>query len=333
MVKPTNEATAKEKERIRRELVVTAKHLATTAKEKERIRRNLVITATTAKEMEIANFKLKGLDKLKDDLLSFTAHELKAPLVPIKSQAQILLAGGYGKLNQEQTEALEMIHRSEEQLNKLISGLLDLSRIRANRFNLALQSTALNGIITGAVKDAGNHYEQNHVALSLLPIPELPNTLADGLRLGQVMRNLLDNALKFTPEEGRVSVEIKKTQKDIVITVKDSGIGIAAENIDKLFTPFFQIDSGPSRKYRGVGLGLAIAKGIIEAHGGKIWAESAGLGQGSTFSFSLGGLNNLAQRYDGNICHQSTAACRAKSARKSAGGLRRECRWPRSPLD
>ncbi|MCJ7816725.1 MAG: HAMP domain-containing histidine kinase, partial [Candidatus Aenigmarchaeota archaeon] len=233
--------------------------------------------------------KLKELDKLKDDFLSTTTHELRTPLVPIKSQAQLLLAGDYGKLNKEQTEAIEMIHKNEENLNILTSEVLDIAKIKSNKLKLILEKVALSKIITEIVNEQKNINiaEKKHLTISLLPFPEMPQIMADQLRISQVIKNLLDNAIKFTPENGKVSVEVRNIKNDITVMVKDTGIGITSEDLGKLFTPFFQIQSNLSRKYRGTGLGLAISKGIIEAHGGRIWAESKGEGKGSTFIFSL----------------------------------------------
>lgn len=232
---------------------------------------------------------LKELDKLKDDFLSVTTHELKSPLIPIKSQAQLLLAGDYGQLNKEQTEAIEMIYSNEENLNILTGEVLDIAKIKSNKLKLALERADLSKIITEIANEIKNRNiaEKKRLTISLLPFPKIPLILVDKLRIRQVMNNLINNAFKFTPEKGKISIVIKKMKNDIVVMVKDTGIGISPENIDKLFTPFFQIDSNLSRQYRGTGLGLAISKGIIEAHKGKIWAESRGRDKGSAFGFSL----------------------------------------------
>ncbi len=238
-------------------------------------------------ERKLEEEQLKELDRLKDDFLSISTHELKTPLVPIKSQTQLLLAGDYGKLNQKQIEAVEMIARNEEALSKLSGDILDISKIKSNKLKLSLEKTSLGKIITEAVDDMRDLAGQKHITLSLSPIPKMSDILVDGSRIRQVMGNLLDNAIKFTPENGKVSVDIKKKAKEITVLIEDSGIGLSKDNIAKLFTPFFQIDSSLARKHRGTGLGLAITKGIVEAHGGSVRAESEGEGKGSTFIFSL----------------------------------------------
>ena len=231
--------------------------------------------------------KLRELDILKDDFLSVTTHELKTPLIPIKAQAQMLMAGDYGKLTTEQMNAVEMIYRNEENLNTLSGEVLDITKMKSHKFKLILEKTSIDEIVSNAVKDMSIYAKQNKILLKLLPIPKIPKMTIDGGRIKQVLNNLLDNAIKFTPENGHVTVELKKTDDEIVLTVDDTGVGVSMENINKLFTPFFQIDSSLSRRYRGTGLGLAVSKGIIEAHGGKIWAESKGLDKGSIFGFRL----------------------------------------------
>ena len=232
-----------------------------------------------------AEEELKELDRLKDDFLSVTTHELKNPLVPIKSQSQLLLAGDYGELTPEQKDAVEMIHRNEEALSKLAGEIHDIAKIQSGKLLLLMEPTAFDNIITDVVHGLNGMARQKHLSLS--PIPKLPKLQIDGPRIRQVISNLLDNAIKFTPKNGRIDVDVKKTSMEIIVVVKDSGIGLSKQNLAKLFTPFFQVDSSIVRKFRGTGLGLAVSKGIIEAHGGKIWAESDGEGKGSAFVFSL----------------------------------------------
>jgi PAS domain S-box-containing protein len=238
-------------------------------------------------ERKNAEEKLKELDRLKDDFLSVTTHELKTPLIPIKSQAQLLLAGDYGKLNRDQMKAVEMIYRNEENLNILTGEVLDVAKIKSNKFTLVPRKTDLGKIITYVIENLKSLAEEKHITVLFPPFPEIPKIRADEIRIAQVMNNLIGNAIKFTPDNGRIRIGLKYSEKLITVIVKDTGIGIKPENIHKLFTPFFQIDSSLGRKYRGTGLGLAICKGIIEAHGGKVLAESEGEGKGSTFSFSL----------------------------------------------
>lgn len=248
------------------------------------------IDITDRKKMED---RLKELDRLKDEFLSVTTHELKSPLLPIKSESQLLLAGDYGKLNIDQQKAVEMIYRNEESLNLLTGDVLDITKINSNRFKLTLQKVDLEQIIITAINDIKNFGYNKQLDISLLPLPRLPVMKLDKFRIAQVLNNLLNNAIKFSQKNGKITIEAKLQNNKVIVKVKDTGIGIAKTDIDKLFVPFSQIDSSMSRKYRGTGLGLAISKGIIEAHSGKIWVESDGLGKGSSFIFSLPIINSI----------------------------------------
>jgi len=231
--------------------------------------------------------ELKELDKLKDDFLNTTTHELKTPLIPIRSQAQLLLAGDYGKINKEQKEALEMIFRNENQLEKLVNDVLDITKVQSKKLKLSLKNRDFVEIIANAMKDVKEFAKAKNIYLTLKPIPKMPKISIDRKRIFQVVSNLLNNALKFTPGKGEVVIEVQKMKNNLSVSIKDTGVGMSKKTLKKLFTPFFQAESGPARKYSGTGLGLSICKGIIEAHGGRIWAESLGKGRGSTFSFSL----------------------------------------------
>jgi PAS domain S-box-containing protein len=244
-------------------------------------------TVQDVTERKLAEEQLKELDKLKDDFLMVTTHELKSPLIPIKSQSQLLLAGDYGELNKEQKDAVEMIYRNGEAVNALANEVLDISKIKSKKLKIVPEHVAISDIVTEAVSDVKGVATQKKIMLMLAPIPNIPEIMVDRSRIKQVVLNLLDNAIKFTPENGIIDIKVKKTEDDIVVSVKDSGIGLNKDDIAKLFTPFFQVESDVSRKYRGTGLGLAISKGLIEAHGGTIRAESEGGGKGSTFIFTL----------------------------------------------
>ncbi len=231
--------------------------------------------------------KLKELDRLKDNFLNTTSHELKTPLIPIKAQTELLLAGDYGQLNIEQRKALGTIFRNEEQLERLVKNILDIAKAKSRELKLVLKDVALAEIITDAMRDVEKFARTKEVSLIIKPMSEIPKISIDKKQIFQVVSNLLDNALKFAPEKSSVTVEVQKKENDLVVSIEDAGIGMSKETMEKIFTPFFQAESGVARKYGGTGAGLAICKEIIEAHGGKIWAESQGEGKGSVFSFSL----------------------------------------------
>ncbi|MEE9303849.1 MAG: sensor histidine kinase [Thiotrichaceae bacterium] len=245
--------------------------------------------------------ELKELDRLKDNFLNNTTHELKTPLIPIKSQTQLLLAEDYGTLNEGQKKAVQMILRNEAHLENLVNDVVDITKIRSGKLNVLLQDTDPTEIITNTVLDVEELAKEKGVVLTLQPIPELPTFPLDRKLITQVMGNLLSNALKFTPTGGEVIVEVssrgepatggRKTPREVVTSVKDTGIGMSKETLEKLFTPFFQADSDAARKYGGSGLGLSICKGIVEAHGGTIRAESDGEEKGTTIVFTLPAQN------------------------------------------
>lgn len=232
--------------------------------------------------------ELKELDQLKDNFLNNTTHELKSPLIPIKSQSQLLLEDTYGALNAEQKESVEMILRNEAHLESVVGDVMDISKLRSKKIKFTFNEEGdLGKIIENAVKDMVELAKKRSITLVLKPMPELPKIRLDERRITQVIDNLLHNALKFTPAKGRITVKVEKGKKDVTVSVADTGIGMSAETLEKLFTPFFQADSDAARRYPGTGLGLSISKGFVEAHGGSIRAESQGEEKGSTLSFTL----------------------------------------------
>ncbi|MFH1631732.1 MAG: HAMP domain-containing sensor histidine kinase [bacterium] len=238
-------------------------------------------------ELEKSVEELKELDELKDEFMNVATHELKTPLIPIRAQCDLLLAGDYGPINQEQREAADMILRNEIELETLVGEVLDITKVRSNKLNLVPEELSLAELVTEAVDGMKGAAAKQYINVELKPIPELPSISVDRRRISQVLRNLLDNAVKFTPEKGKITVEVAKDTENVIVSIADTGIGMDKITIDKLFSPFFQADSDITRRYGGTGLGLSICKGIVRAHGGKIWAESAGLNMGSKFIFVL----------------------------------------------
>jgi signal transduction histidine kinase len=251
------------------------------------------------------NAELQRATRLKSEFLANMSHELRTPLNAIIGFSDLMLTEGVGPVNAQQREFLEAILRNGRHLLELISGILDLSKIEAGRMSLSLGPTDLREAITGAVADTESlrRAKKQNVWLELDNTPL--NVVADGVRVRQVLFNLLSNASKFTGEGGsiilsalstraplappadRAGDERKLVTKDVVwVSVADTGIGIAPEDMPKLFQEFSQVDSSPSRQAQGTGLGLALCKKLVEMHGGTIGAESLP-GRGSTFWFIL----------------------------------------------
>lgn len=265
-------------------IVIAAKDMSVYKElEKERIAAEKEKRETAEKSIE----QLKELDRMKDDFLNVTAHELRTPLFPIKSQTEVLLSGEIGAVTDEQRESLEMIKRNAERLYGLIIDVLDISKIKSEKLRVLPEKINLNEIIRNVVEELTPEAEKKDLELTITEPLELPETMADSKRIIQVISNLINNAIKFTLERGKIIVEAKVEKENIRISVTDTGIGISKENIRKLFIPFSQVESGLIREQKGTGLGLAIAKGIIEAHDGKIWVESEGEGRGVSIILTL----------------------------------------------
>lgn len=239
-------------------------------------------------DLNKANKKLLELDRMKDEFLNVSSHELKTPLIPIKAQLQLLLAGDYGELRPDQKKSLEMILRNEERLNTLASDVLDISKIQSNKLKLEKEQVNLEKIIRDEVEQFVSVAKDKDLSIVFEnKSGQSIEVIVDIRRIQQVISNLISNAIKFTPELGKISVILGREGKNALIKVIDTGIGINEEDIERIFEPFFQVESGLIRKFGGTGLGLSICKGIVEAHGGKIWVESEGAGMGTTFSFTL----------------------------------------------
>ena len=180
-----------------------------------------------------------------------------------------------------------MIQNDELSMESITNEILITSKIRARKLNLELNPVEINSLINISVDSFKAKLLESDIRLKLLLSTSPLETMCDKNKIEDLVTSLIDNAIKFTPKAGVISISSKKVDDNIVVSVKDSGIGIKKENLNKLFAPFFQVSSDLTRKYRGVGLGLTVAKGIVESHKGTIKVMSDGLGKGSTFEFSI----------------------------------------------
>lgn len=227
----------------------------------------------------------KELEQMKSNFLSVVSHELRTPLHSIKGFVDIILMGKTGEVNDLQKDFLGTVKQQTEQLQTMISNLLESSRLEAGQVKLRISETSVAEIAERVVAKLGPLANDKQVTLATES--DGPLTVeADQIRLEQVITNLVDNAIKFTPREGAVTVKGQDWGDEIKISVIDTGIGISPENQVKLFDRFYQVDSGSTRSYKGTGLGLNICRHIIEHHNGHIWVESEE-GQGSTFAFVI----------------------------------------------
>lgn len=179
-----------------------------------------------------------------------------------------------------------MILNNVDRLNRVMTDITDTAKLESNSVSLVYEKISMAGLIKEAVKQLDIKAKEGGISMVVRHMA-LPPVSADRQRIMEVITNLLENAIKFTPAKGRIVVAAEKVKDKVLVRITDTGIGISKENQKKLFTRFFQVDSSITRRFGGTGLGLSICKGIIEAHHGKIWVESKGLGRGSTFSFTL----------------------------------------------
>jgi signal transduction histidine kinase/CRP-like cAMP-binding protein len=239
-----------------------------------------------SKALEETNRKLMELDRLRTYFLGMVSHDLKAPLVAIESYLQVILGGFAGEINEEQREMLDRSsHRIGELLN-LISDLLDVSRIEAGQIAKEFKPMSLSEVVEGSLEDVQAMAKEKGMKLYVEVPEELPVIQAAPHRLRQVLNNLLSNAIKFTPSEGLITISVEDKRDYLQVVVMDTGAGITSEDLPYVFDEFFR---GRNVERTGAGLGLSIAKKIVEAHGGKIWAESpcTADGEGSKFTFIL----------------------------------------------
>lgn len=226
----------------------------------------------------------KELDQLKSQLLSTVSHELRTPLSSIKGFTTTLLRDDVRWDESTQRDFLKIIEEESARLEELIDDLLDMSLLETGTLRVNPEPTQLRNLLRDGVERVRRQSEAHWFVLDLPS--ELPRVWADAKRVRQVLHNLLENAVKYSPEGGQITVASEVEGDNLIVNVGDQGPGIPSKYRAQIFERFFQVDGAATRKTGGSGLGLAIAKGIIDAHGGKIWVESAE-GQGSVFRFSL----------------------------------------------
>lgn len=226
----------------------------------------------------------KRLEKAKIQFLRITSHELRTELTPLRTQVEMLLKEYFGKLNPKQKKSLNVILESTGKLDKVIEDIIELSRIQTAKMKFKFRRTDISKTIKSIVDEMGGFMPEKKIKITSI-ILKLPNLIIDPDRIGQVLRNLINNAIKFSPKNSEIKISTKIEKGNVILSVKDEGQGINKEDQKRIFEPFFQGQS-MYKGQEGSGLGLAISKGIVEAHGGKIFAESK-QGKGSNFYFTI----------------------------------------------
>jgi signal transduction histidine kinase len=237
-------------------------------------------------ELAEKNEELTHLDQLKSDFMATMSHELRTPLTSVIGYSDMLLSGVTGELNERQSNFVSSILTNGESLLNLINDVLDLTKIEAGRLELNLEAVDLRSALLGVLPVVKPRAADKRIKVSTYLPTDVPTIIADPAKFNQVLLNLLTNAIKYTHENGNVSVEARSQDGFVEIWVTDTGIGIGREDIDRIFQRFTQIDSSASRLQGGTGLGLAITKELVELHGGQIRVQSK-LGKGSSFIFTV----------------------------------------------
>jgi signal transduction histidine kinase len=230
------------------------------------------------------NERLRELDRMKDQFVSVVSHELRTPLTSMVGYLELVLEGEAGDLQEEQEQFLGIVERNCRRLNDLVDEILFVARVDADRFKLVQESVDLTELVGAAVKSVQAAAERKGIEVRFTSTNEVPPLWADPTRLTQVVDNLLSNAVKFTPEGGTVRVELARRGDSAHVEVADTGVGIPADEMKRLFERFFRASTAST--IPGTGLGLSIVKSIVEAHGGKISVESEE-GIGTTFLVDL----------------------------------------------
>lgn len=228
--------------------------------------------------------RLEQVESMRRQLIGDVSHELRTPLTAIKGSMEGLMDG----VLPADEETYQHIHAEADRLSRLVDDLQELSRVESQAYPLEINDVDISALVRSTIKRLTPNAHQRGVSL----IPKLAGEISlipgDEDRLGQVLTNLVANGIQYTPEGGEVAISVEKKNGDVQITVSDSGIGIPPEHLTDIFTRFYRVDKSRSRASGGgSGIGLTIARLLIEAHGGRIWAESEGKGKGSRFIFTL----------------------------------------------
>lgn len=238
-------------------------------------------------ELQDALQKLSEFSQLKANFVANISHELRTPLTHVKGYLELLVTEALGNLTDEQKEALKVSQRATGQLENLINNLIMFSHTERGEITLNITAVDISRICERVLNNSRGQAGNRSVSLNLEVAEDLPHLHADEEKISWVILQLLDNAIKFTPSGGVVTLRVKPEEANLVmVSVIDTGIGIPSNRMQEIFEPFHQLDGSPSRRYGGTGLGLALVRDILNAHGSVIEVESQE-GKGSTFQFTL----------------------------------------------
>jgi len=247
--------------------------------------RHLIVAINDITQRKRAEEELKETMELKSQFISTVSHELRTPLTGMIEGIAIVLDEVAGPINEKQTKFLRIAKRNADRLSDLINDVLDLQKFGAGKTRLDIQSNNIKEMLLEVQETMAFYAEKRSIEMSFVFSDDLSKAKFDRAKIIQVLTNLISNAVKFTPEKGRVSVSAQRRNSDWVLSVSDTGMGIHKEELPKIFNPFYRVNR-PGKHVQGTGLGLAIVNKIVELHNGTIEVESQ-VDQGTTFKIIL----------------------------------------------
>jgi two-component system CheB/CheR fusion protein len=238
-------------------------------------------------ELEALATELKRVAQVKTEFLANMSHELRTPLNSINGFSEVLYDETFGPLNVKQKQYVNNVLTSGKHLLLLINQILDMAKIEAGKVKLTLSFLQMKSLLNEISLLVADMVSKKKIEMVLEIAEDMPNIEADELKVREIIYNLLSNAVKYTPEGGKIGIRAKKADSEIEVVVWDTGVGIASENMEKIFEGFFRVDTPYSRVTEGTGLGLPLSKKLVELHGGKLSVESEGLDKGTSVRFTL----------------------------------------------
>jgi two-component system CheB/CheR fusion protein len=238
-------------------------------------------------ELKDLAVELKRAARVKSEFLANMSHELRTPLNSINGFSEVLFDETFGPLNEKQKQYVNNVLTSGKHLLLLINQILDMAKVEAGKMKLTLTSISMKTLLNDISLLVADMVAKKKIVIELDIAENMPNIQADDLKVKEIIYNLLSNAVKFTPEGGKIGMRAKQVNSEIEVVVWDTGVGIAEENMGKIFEGFFRVDTPYSRVTEGTGLGLPLSKKLVELHGGTFAVESKGLNQGTSVRFTL----------------------------------------------
>lgn len=249
-------------------------------------------------ELKVLAAELERTARVKSEFLANMSHELRTPLNCINGFSEVLYDETFGPLNEKQKTYVNNVLTSGKHLLLLINQILDTAKVEAGKMKLSLANLPMKSLLSEISLLVADLVSKKKLEMHLEIAEDLPSIEADELRIREIIYNLLSNAVKFTPEGGRIGLQAERGDGEIIVVVWDSGVGIAPENIVKIFEGFFRVDTPYSRVTEGTGLGLPLSKKLVELHGGRLWVESDGLNKGTSVRFTLPIISRQAVQHD-----------------------------------